>query len=91
MCFGHICQLVAIFSLIIRKLCKFDHVGSSSCHKAFWMVINLIVVASTMAIVGLTFFTYGFTMVGTCVEIGLLQILIIVFFFPISLKSLNFW
>ncbi|GLJ11365.1 hypothetical protein SUGI_0154070 [Cryptomeria japonica] len=75
---------------MIRKLFKFDPIGSSSCHKAFWRVINLVVVSSTMAVAGLAFFTYGFTMVGTCVEIGLPQILIIVFFFPISSKSLNF-
>ncbi|GLJ21639.1 hypothetical protein SUGI_0402940 [Cryptomeria japonica] len=74
---------------MIRKLCKFDPVGSSSFHKAFWRVINLVTVASTMAVVGLTFFTYGFTVVGTCVEIDMPQILIIVFFFSLYLRRVS--
>lgn len=43
-------------------------------------LINPVVVAPTVAAVGLSFFTYGFPIVGTCVEIGVPQILLIVLF-----------
>jgi nucleobase transporter 1/2 len=46
--------------------------------------INPVVVAPTVAAVGLAFFAYGFPVVGTCVEIGIPQVLIIVFFALVS-------
>jgi hypothetical protein len=46
-----------------------------------------VVVAPTVAAVGLAFFAYGFPMVGTCVEIGIPQVLVIVFFALVSAFS----
>lgn len=43
-------------------------------------VINPVVVAPTVASVGLAFFAYGFSVVGRCVEIGIPQILALVLF-----------
>ena len=37
-------------------------------------------VTPTVAAVGLAFFSYGFPVVGSCVEIGIPQILVVVFF-----------
>ncbi|MCO5555268.1 hypothetical protein L7F22_008813 [Adiantum nelumboides] len=54
--------------------------GYSGLMKIFVRLINPVVVAPTVAAVGLSFFTYGFPVVGTCVEIGIPQIVIIVFF-----------
>ncbi|MCO5550931.1 hypothetical protein L7F22_004425 [Adiantum nelumboides] len=54
--------------------------GYSGLMKIFVRLINPVVVAPTVAAVGLSFFTYGFPVVGTCVEIGVPQIVIIVFF-----------
>ncbi|KAL6516743.1 Nucleobase-ascorbate transporter 12 [Orobanche gracilis] len=42
------------------------------------MLINPVVVAPTIAAVGLSFFSYGFPRVGTCIEIGVVQILSVV-------------
>ncbi|AES88453.2 nucleobase-ascorbate transporter-like protein [Medicago truncatula] len=39
-------------------------------------VINPVVVSPTIAAVGLSFFSYGFPLVGTCLEIGAVQILV---------------
>lgn len=38
------------------------------------------VVAPTVAAVGLAFFSYGFPVLGRCVEIGIPQIVVVVFF-----------
>eukprot|EP00250_Pteridium_aquilinum_P007220 c16990_g1_i1 orf=598-2757(-) len=54
--------------------------GYSGLMAVFLRLINPVVVAPTVAAVGLSFFTYGFPMVGTCVEIGIPQIVIIVIF-----------
>ncbi|KAK1301189.1 Nucleobase-ascorbate transporter 12 [Acorus calamus] len=42
--------------------------------------INPVVVSPTIAAVGLSFFSYGFPRVGTCLEIGVVQILLVVMF-----------
>ncbi|WOL17744.1 nucleobase-ascorbate transporter 12-like [Canna indica] len=42
--------------------------------------INPVVVAPTIASIGLSFFAYGFTQVGTCLEIGVLQIFLVIVF-----------
>jgi hypothetical protein len=47
-------------------------------------VINPVVVAPTVAAVGLAFFAYGFPVVGRCVEIGIPQILLLVLFALVS-------
>lgn len=46
--------------------------------------INPVVVAPTVTAVGLAFFAYGFPVVGTCVEIGIPQFLVVVFFALVS-------
>ncbi|ONK57171.1 uncharacterized protein A4U43_C10F17330 [Asparagus officinalis] len=43
-------------------------------------LINPVVVSPTIAAIGLSFFSYGFTQVGNCLEIGVLQILLVIIF-----------
>ncbi|KAK7341954.1 hypothetical protein VNO80_24895 [Phaseolus coccineus] len=43
-------------------------------------LINPVVVAPTIAAVGLSFYSYGFPLVGTCIEIGAVQILVVIVF-----------
>ncbi|CAL9065700.1 nucleobase-ascorbate transporter 12-like isoform X2 [Musa acuminata AAA Group] len=43
-------------------------------------LINPVVVSPTIAAVGLSFFSYGFTQVGNCLEIGMMQILLVIIF-----------
>ncbi|KAG0578584.1 hypothetical protein KC19_4G034800 [Ceratodon purpureus] len=54
--------------------------GYSGAMSLLLRVINPVVVAPTVAAVGLGFFAYGFPVVGRCVEIGIPQILLLVFF-----------
>lgn len=42
------------------------------------------VVAPTIAAVGLSFYSYGFPLVGTCLEIGVVQILLVILFSLVS-------
>lgn len=42
--------------------------------------INPVVVSPTIAAVGLSFFSFGFPRVGTCIEIGVVQILLVIVF-----------
>ncbi|XP_073221712.1 nucleobase-ascorbate transporter 12-like isoform X2 [Cicer arietinum] len=42
--------------------------------------INPVVVSPTIAAVGLSFYGYGFPLVGTCLEIGAIQILVVIVF-----------
>ncbi|KAL2619830.1 hypothetical protein R1flu_000035 [Riccia fluitans] len=55
-------------------------VGYSGLMSILLRAINPVVVAPTVAAVGLAFFTYGFPYVGTCVEIGIPQILVVLIF-----------
>ncbi|KAG6541030.1 hypothetical protein Mapa_017603 [Marchantia paleacea] len=55
-------------------------VGYSGLMALLLRAINPVVVAPTVAAVGLAFFTYGFPYVGTCVEIGIPQILVVLIF-----------
>ncbi|XP_045831936.1 nucleobase-ascorbate transporter 12-like [Trifolium pratense] len=43
-------------------------------------LINPVVVSPTIAAVGLSFFSYGFPLVGKCLEIGAVQILVVIVF-----------
>ncbi|KAK7261246.1 hypothetical protein RIF29_27553 [Crotalaria pallida] len=43
-------------------------------------LINPVVVSPTIAAVGLSFFSYGFPLVGTCLEIGAVQIFVVIVF-----------
>lgn len=47
-------------------------------------MINPVVVSPTIAAVGLSFFSYGFPLVGTCLEIGAVQILVVIVFSLVS-------
>ena len=47
-------------------------------------LINPVVVAPTVAAVGLSFYSYGFPLVGNCLEIGAVQILLVVLFSLVS-------
>lgn len=47
-------------------------------------LINPVVVAPTIAAVGLSFYSYGFPQVGKCLEIGLVQILVVIIFSLVS-------
>ncbi|XVF69102.1 hypothetical protein PTKIN_Ptkin11bG0053600 [Pterospermum kingtungense] len=54
--------------------------GYSGLMSLFLRLINPVVVAPTIAAVGLSFYSYGFPLVGTCIEIGAVQILLVIIF-----------
>ncbi|XP_077235869.1 nucleobase-ascorbate transporter 12-like [Tasmannia lanceolata] len=54
--------------------------GYSGLMSFFLRLINPVVVSPTIAAVGLSFFSYGFAQVGTCLEIGIVQILLVIIF-----------
>ncbi|KAJ9177981.1 hypothetical protein P3X46_009903 [Hevea brasiliensis] len=54
--------------------------GYSGLMSVVSRLINPVVVAPTIAAVGLSFYSYGFPMVGTCLEIGVVQILLVIIF-----------
>ncbi|KAK9279298.1 hypothetical protein L1049_012977 [Liquidambar formosana] len=54
--------------------------GYSGLMSVFLRLINPVVVAPTIAAVGLSFYSYGFPQVGTCLEIGAVQILLVIIF-----------
>ncbi|KAL5580278.1 hypothetical protein UlMin_012720 [Ulmus minor] len=54
--------------------------GYSGLMSIFLRLINPVVVAPTIAAVGLSFYSYGFPLVGTCLEIGAVQILLVILF-----------
>ncbi|KAL2331957.1 hypothetical protein Fmac_019538 [Flemingia macrophylla] len=54
--------------------------GYSGLMSLLVRLINPVVVSPTIAAVGLSFYSYGFPLVGTCLEIGAVQILVVVVF-----------
>ncbi|KAH7277224.1 hypothetical protein KP509_39G040900 [Ceratopteris richardii] len=64
--------------------------GYSGLMSILLRLINPVVVTPTVAAVGLAFFTYGFPVVGACVEIGIPQILVVVFF-ALHLRKISFF
>ncbi|KAH0886304.1 hypothetical protein HID58_062400 [Brassica napus] len=54
--------------------------GYSGLMSLILRLINPVVVAPTIAAVGLSFYSYGFPLVGKCIEIGVVQILLVVIF-----------
>jgi nucleobase transporter 1/2 len=54
--------------------------GFSGLMSFFLRLINPVVVAPTVAAVGLAFFSYGFPQAGSCVEISIPQILLLLIF-----------
>lgn len=90
-----ICSVVAILFLTVSILLLFFGQCSYCCmvctskskhsFALFWSrLINPVVVAPTVAAVGLSFYSYGFPQVGTCLEIGAVQILLVVIFSLVS-------
>ncbi|CAH9093834.1 unnamed protein product [Cuscuta epithymum] len=55
-------------------------VGYSGLMMIFLKWINPVVVAPTIAAIGLSFYSYGFPRVGACLEVGVVQILLVVIF-----------
>jgi len=56
-------------------------------HISIFRFINPVVVSPTIAAVGLSFYGYGFPLVGTCIEIGAIQILVAIVFSLVSLLN----
>jgi len=56
-------------------------------HISIFRFINLVVVSSTIAAVGLSFYSYGFLLVGTCPDISAVQILVVIEFCLVSLLN----
>ncbi|XP_057538389.1 nucleobase-ascorbate transporter 12 [Amaranthus tricolor] len=54
--------------------------GYSGLMSLLVRIINPVVVAPTIAAVGLSFYSYGFPQVGSCLEIGAVQILLVIIF-----------
>ncbi|KAJ7947941.1 Nucleobase-ascorbate transporter [Quillaja saponaria] len=54
--------------------------GYSGLMSVLLRFINPVVVAPTIAAVGLSFYSYGFPLVGTCLEIGAVQMLLVIIF-----------
>lgn len=54
--------------------------GYSGLMSLLVRIINPVVVAPTIAAVGLAFYSYGFPQVGACLEIGAVQILLVILF-----------
>ncbi|XP_047332286.1 nucleobase-ascorbate transporter 12 [Impatiens glandulifera] len=54
--------------------------GYSGIMTVLSRLINPVVVSPTIAAVGLSFYSYGFPRVGTCLEIGAVQILLLIMF-----------
>ncbi|KHN21452.1 Nucleobase-ascorbate transporter 12 [Glycine soja] len=54
--------------------------GYSGLMSLLVRLINPVVVSPTIAAVGLSFYSYGFPLVGTCLEIGAVQILVVIVF-----------
>lgn len=52
---------------------------------AYFRLINPVVVSPTVAAVGLSFFSYGFTKLGSCIEMGLLQLMMVIIFALVSI------
>lgn len=68
-------QGAVIVSSILQSI-----LGFSGLISLLLRLINPIVVAPTIAAVGLAFFSYGFPQAGSCVEISLPQILLVLIF-----------
>ncbi|KAL0863413.1 hypothetical protein Bca101_042531 [Brassica carinata] len=65
--------------------------GYSGLMSLILRLINPVVVAPTIAAVGLSFYSYGFPLVGKCLEIGVVQILLVVIFALVPLSVAITW
>ena len=85
-CFRVWCFVYTWFLGLIVMLCFL--VAHYLLTLLLYMLINPVVVAPTIAAVGLSFYSYGFPLVGKCIEIGVVQILLVVIFALVSLFKL---
>uniref|UniRef100_A0A2N9EF56 Nucleobase-ascorbate transporter 11 n=1 Tax=Fagus sylvatica TaxID=28930 RepID=A0A2N9EF56_FAGSY len=76
--------LVIINAKEYRNLTDHSILGFSGLMSFFLRLINPVVVAPTVAAVGLAFFSYGFPQAGSCVEISIPQILLLLIFTLVS-------
>ncbi|XP_052196275.1 nucleobase-ascorbate transporter 11 isoform X2 [Diospyros lotus] len=65
--------------------------GFSGLMSLLVRLVNPVVVAPTVAAVGLAFFSYGFPQAGSCVEISLPQILLVLIFTLVPLSVILIW
>nr|XP_027074154.1 nucleobase-ascorbate transporter 11-like [Coffea arabica] len=66
-------------AIIVGSICQ-SILGFSGLMSYLLRLINPVVVAPTVAAVGLAFFSYGFPQAGSCVEISLPQIVLVLIF-----------
>ncbi|KAK6936166.1 Nucleobase cation symporter 2 family [Dillenia turbinata] len=76
--FKHIMKQLQGATIIASAFQAF--LGYSGLMSLIVRFINPVVVAPTIAAVGLSFYSYGFTQVSSCLEIGVLQILLVIVF-----------
>ncbi|KAE8665960.1 Nucleobase-ascorbate transporter 11 [Hibiscus syriacus] len=65
--------------------------GFSGLMSLLLRLINPVVVAPTVAAVGLAFFSYGFPQAGSCVEVGVPLILLVLIFTLVPLSVMLTW
>ncbi|KAG7020789.1 Nucleobase-ascorbate transporter 12, partial [Cucurbita argyrosperma subsp. argyrosperma] len=65
--------------------------GYSGLMSLLLRLIHPVVVAPTIAAVGLSFYSYGFPVVGACLEIGVVQILLAIIFSLVPLGIVITW
>lgn len=63
-------------------------IGYSGLMRLMLRLINPVVVAPTVSAVGLAFYTYGFPVVGSCPEVGIPQILVVILL-ALYLRKIN--
>lgn len=68
-----------------QAFCRTSPITQLGFISYLYRLINPVVVAPTIAAVGLSFYSYGFPLVGTCLEIGVAQILLVIIFSLVSL------
>jgi ABC-type transport system involved in cytochrome bd biosynthesis fused ATPase/permease subunit len=62
----------------------------SLLNSIYFRFINPVVISPTVAAVGLSFFSYGFAKIGTCIEMGILQLLMVVIFALVSMQKSHY-
>ncbi|XP_038903917.1 nucleobase-ascorbate transporter 11 isoform X2 [Benincasa hispida] len=65
--------------------------GFSGLMSLFLRLINPLVVAPTVAAIGLAFFSYGFPQAGSCVEISIPHIVLLLIFTLVPLSVMIIW
>ncbi|GMH12164.1 hypothetical protein Nepgr_014005 [Nepenthes gracilis] len=73
------------------RSCRNRCLAEFLCEHTKIVGINPVVVAHTIAAVGLCFCSYGFPLVGTCIEIGVVQIVLVIIFCLVLLGLSTTW